>query len=134
MKLLIVLLFSISAQAQYRPGAVTSNAPNERLEHAKISWSAGTPSITTQSGGTLKPWLSSVTDNNTGDVQLVIVSGTFSATPECWGNRLTSDAADTSSVPSGTANSATSVRMMVNNGAGSPLDPAAINVYCVGPR
>lgn len=61
-------------------GSVTSNSTGaERVERAYLTQSAGTYTLSKQSGS----WLTGFTKNGTGDVTLNITSGMFSDTPSC---------------------------------------------------
>lgn len=63
----------------YFVGGVISNSTGvERIERAFIT-NSGTPVVTRQSG----TWISSITDNGTGDITLNLVAGLFSSPPSC---------------------------------------------------
>lgn len=62
-----------------RNSVVSNYAGVSGEEYAYITYSAGTPVITAQSG----TWITSLTDNGTGNVTLVIPAGIFSSSPLC---------------------------------------------------
>lgn len=126
-------IFSISLEPldQSRPapllvGSVTSNTSGtERIERARITFSGGTPSVNSQSG----TWISSLTDNGTGDTTANIAAGIFSATPAC------------TCVVEGDAfcrlesASSTTVRIIIKTVASSPTATDSIyDFICMGPK
>jgi hypothetical protein len=116
-------------------GSITSNSTGlERSERAIITYSAGVPSVNSQSGS----WVTSVSDNATGDTTLSIASGMFSGTPSCVAQAIAASAG----VGVGTARvakivspvSSTSVRVVIQDDTGSAVDPDSIHIHCMGPR
>lgn len=59
--------------------ALNPNPTGATIASATISFSGGTPSVSSQDG----TWITSVTDNGTGDTTLNIASGTFGTAPSC---------------------------------------------------
>ncbi len=124
---------SSSTPVLLSPGSgsyVSTDGGAERIERAKITWTAGVPTVTTASGA----WLSSITDNGVGDATLIITNGIFSAEPTCSIQRLATATTDVNSIVFGTSNTSTAVRFMINNGSGTPIDPVAVYVICMGVR
>lgn len=112
-------------------GSVTSNSSGlERVERARVTYSGGTPTIVSQSGS----WISSLTDNGTGDTQEIIASGIFSATPTCFCNNEAGNSFRKCLV---IPTSSTSIRTQTfGTGTGTP-DVAAdhdFGLVCMGPR
>ncbi len=89
----------------------------------------GTPAVTRQDGN----WISSLTDNATGDVTINIVAGTFSAAPNCV--CTVSHTGNNSCLQDNTtAVSATAVRMQVFIATTGASDDNDIFVMCMGPK
>jgi hypothetical protein len=110
-----------------RNSVVTSSSGVWGHEAAYITYSAGTPSVTTESGD----WLGALTDNGVGDFTAVIQPGVFSGTPVCVCNSYFNGGG--CSIDDTTAISSTTVRIQAINGAGSAADN---NVFllCHGPK
>lgn len=112
-------------------GSVTSNSVGaERIERIKLTYSAGVPAITSQSGS----WISSITDNGTGDFTLNIASGIFSSTPTCI---CTSDDSSGFRYCQGkptTTSSVTVRRFGILDDAGTLIDPTTVDVMCLGTK
>lgn len=110
-------------------GSVTSAAlGSERHERIRIA-NSGTPTITSQSGS----WVSSLTDNGTGDVTINIASGIFSDVPTCTCMVEYTALARFCYINTTTTPSTTAVRFQVANDAGSGED-RNIAITCTGPR
>jgi len=110
-------------------GSVTSGSTGpERIERLRIT-NSGTPTIASQSGS----WVSSLTDNATGDTTIVIPAGVFSAAPTC--TCTVEDTGDTHicRINTNTPVSATAVRIQTTNDAASAVDRDTA-VICIGPR
>ena len=109
-------------------GSVTSGSTNaERIERAKIT-NSGTPTISSQSGS----WISSLTDNGTGDTTINITSGMFSAAPTCVATGVRSSFAVPLSFETTISTSAIRVRTFDTSGSGAA--DLAFEIICMGPR
>lgn len=108
---------------------VTSdNISVQALESALIEYSAGTPSVTNQSGD----WISSIVDNATGDFTVNINTGIFSVTPICTCTVQRGDGSDCT-VDDTTTPSPTVIRFQLTNEGGGDVDGPA-HIHCHGPR
>lgn len=109
-------------------GSVSSNSTAaERIERAKIT-NSGTPTISSQSGS----WISSLTDNGTGDTTINITSGMFSAAPTCVATGVRSSFAVPLSFETTISTSAIRVRTFDTSGSGAA--DLAFEIICMGPR
>jgi hypothetical protein len=107
-------------------GSVTSNSTGmERIERARIT---GASTITRQSGS----WISSVTNNGTGDRTLNLASGIFSGTPSCFFTVDNTGAAASNRLCELYSSSTSAIRFTCA-GDTTPSDYAA-DVVCMGPR
>lgn len=120
---------------QYEEVGLVSDGSNwhtlYRYEHKVTRWiriaNSGTPTITDQDGS----WVSSLTDNGTGDVTINIASGVFSSTPVCTCASHRTGLANFCYINSNTAPSTTAYRFQVANDAGGAED-RNIEVQCTG--
>lgn len=96
-----------------------------RITSAYITYSAGTPTVTRQDGS----WISSLTDNGTGDTTINVAGGTFSVAPNCTANAQDTTSARLLNFAAATTTSA--IRTVTFNGASTAGD---YNYYiiCVG--
>lgn len=97
-----------------------------------ITYSAGTPAITSQTGS----WMSSVSDNSAGDTTITVAAGTFSARPWCT---CTSEGSGVTvpicTLDTTTAISSTAIRVQMVDNGGSAGDPTpSFNIICIGPK
>ncbi len=108
-------------------GSVTSNSVGaERIERATITFSGGTPSISTQSG----TWLTSVTDNGGGITNINYAAGTFSTLPTIVAMLENSSGSYACKI---TSISSTSARIETYDLAGTRAD-LTFHVIAMGPR
>lgn len=111
--------------------SVTTNSSGvESLQRATIT-NSGTPAVSSQSGS----WISSITDNSTGNMTLNIDSGIFSSVPSCVCSGQNSAAVDEiiCMIDKQTTPSTTAIRLYTQNDAGSAQD-SDLNVLCIGPK
>lgn len=115
-------------------GSVTSNSAGiERIERARIGWTAGVPSVTRQSGN----WIASLTDSAPGQVIINFVSGIWSSPPDCVcvGEDNTNLTCKKNS--DATVSSQALITLRPTTVSGVPAaaeDMAAVSVICMGPR
>jgi hypothetical protein len=135
--LVVSLLSASSAQASYKPNAITSGAANQRVESVTVTPTNGT---TCTVSGSYTSWIGSTTPTAAGDCTLNFATGTFSATPQCTLSHTTPAG------PSGTyilnarmySKSSTAIRVVGSAMASgsatvfSTADP--IDIICKGPR
>jgi hypothetical protein len=109
------------------PGNVTSNSSgSERIERARVT-NSGTPSVANQSGS----WITSITDNGTGDSTINISSGIFSAMPTCT---CTAKNGFNRICGIETTGSATSVQVYTSLGGVAAGVDYNFDIICMGPR
>jgi len=107
------------------PNIVTNTSASPvRIQSAYINQSAGSASVNQEVGS----WISSITDNGTGDATINFVPGTFSASPVCVQSIIAGNTAAYTSISS---ISSSLVRVVTYNST-----PAAaeydFNITCVG--
>ncbi len=98
-----------------------------KLVSASLAYSAGTPTVSRQDG----TWISSLTDNGTGDVSVNITAGTFSATPSC-SCTATSSGAGGCDVDSTTTPSSTVMRFQAFTTSTGTAGDIDMQVFCMG--
>lgn len=109
-------------------GAVTSQTTGqERIERATIT-NSGSPTVGSQSGA----WISSLTDNGTGDTTINIAAGVFSSAPTCVCNSH-GTTLRICTVNTATAPSATAYRVLTTNGSATAVDEN-FSITCMGPK
>lgn len=114
-------------------GSVTTGASDaERVERAYILYAGGVPSVSSQSGS----WIGAVTDTATGDSSLNLAAGVFSAQPACVVSvePLSMNAGTGTERVAKVSTTPGSVRVYVENGEGTAIDPNGYYVVCMGPR
>lgn len=121
--------------ANQRAPALVNSVISPYEGTARIVWASiantGTPTVTRQSG----TWISSITDNGTGDMTINITAGTFSVIPTCviTDNPNTDQGSQFQIYDNGTARSTTLVRLRTMNGA-STLTDKGVEIMCMAPR
>lgn len=121
-------------QGQRAPALVNSVlSPYEgaaKIAYATIT-NTGTPTVTRQSG----TWISSITDNGTGDMTINFVSGTFSTIPTCVVSPSPDDASGSiiQIYDFGTARSTSLIRVKTYNGS-LAADDQSVDIICMGAR
>lgn len=112
-------------------GSVTSGTSGaERIERASITNTAGTWSISSQSG----TWLASFTDNGVGLVSLNFTAGTWSGVPSCVCSVQANAAfrgCQTGANSTATTTSLVSVGIYADTGSASEQ---SFDIICMGPR
>ena len=109
-------------------GSVTSNSAGaERIERASVTNSAGAWTVASKSG----TWITSVTDNDTGDATLVVPSGMFSSAPSCVCTLTTGVNPQNCQIRTPTT---TAVRVVLINEANNAFQDGDFDIICMGPR
>lgn len=114
-------------QPKFVQGSVSSSSSSaERLDRARISYSAGTPSVATQSGS----WISGVADTAVGRVTLTWTAYSSAPVCTCSGEENASSgvACTLSAAPT-----TTGVEVRLRDLAATLVD-ANFNIQCIGPR
>jgi len=99
----------------------------ERIGRLYVT-NSGTPTIASQSGS----WISSLTDNATGDTTVNFTAGTFSSAPSCVCQVEEASVSTMMCIPTG-ASTTSSIRLKTNTAAGTALDKN-FNLICIGPK
>jgi hypothetical protein len=105
---------------------VSSSAGVVKVVSALIT-NSGAPTVTRQDG----EWISSLTDNGTGDTTVNIAAGVFSSTPNCQCTVYTGGLANSCMIDATTAISSTAVRTQTVTDAGAVSDTSHF-ITCIG--
>lgn len=104
---------------------MSSSSGRVKMASARISYSGGTPSVGSAQDGS---WVSSVTDNGTGDATLVIPAGVFSEAPRC---SCTTESANAVFCRIRATPTTTAVRVVATSDSGAASDET-MHVVCIG--
>lgn len=123
--------WNANGRAQAVAGGVRTNDPNtpSLILYAKITGSASTPTISSQSG----TWLSSITRNAQGNYTAVPVTSFFSTAPYCW-SRCYDNTVGTAP-NAGAANSTTAITVNCTSlSSGFPGNDCNRELFCLAPQ
>jgi hypothetical protein len=107
---------------------VTSSSSGVEVVNRLFVTNSGTPTISKQSGS----WVSSLTDNGTGDTTVNVTAGTFSDVPSCTCNAL-ENVANPGVICTFKTISSSALRVYTAGVAPSALD-RDFNIICMGPK
>lgn len=106
--------------------ATVTSSGTVKVNSAYITYSGGTPSVTRQDGS----WISSITDNGTGDATINITGSTFSVAPNCTVSTEKSGSTEGANISGATTTSA--VRVLVFEVSVGLFQDANFYIICVG--
>lgn len=107
-------------------GVISSSSGRVKIASARIN-NSGTPAVAQQDGA----WISSLTDNGTGDTTINVAASVFSAAPNCTCTTYNTADPVTCTIDSTTSISSTAVRVQTYTAGGSVGD-VAFSIICVG--